>query len=322
MSEMRNGREAQIYDRMTYPGPEPRTLVNKLGIKDLAKLDSREDQISYERMRQGLPKEANPMTYAGFRAVHRHILQDVYEWAGQERTYTTGRSKEAPFARPEHISSWMEKQFRKLAAADGFRGRSAAEFADGAADIANEINAAHPFIDGNGRTTRIWLQQLAERAGHQIAYDASDREAWNHAAKVGFLGGDHRPLAKVISACMERGAEQMREALAEKAARPSPAQALKSLEAAAGPDQAKLVGQIREQALRGEPGKPGIAQSLTAKAGTDAERALARAASDYVTAMHAVRAELPSMANARTPTAIAMRGVAKPAKAADADRGR
>lgn len=214
MSQARNSREAAIYDRIMHPGPEPRTLINQVGTRIAQTLDEKEEMLAHLRMRQGLPPEADVMTYAGFRAIHRHILQDVYAWAGQERTYTTGRN-EASFARPEHIATWMAKQFAKVVEADGFKGRDAAGFADGAADVVNEINAAHPFIDGNGRTTRVWLQLLAERAGHQVSYDASDRLPWNEAARIGFLSGDHRPFAKVILTCMARGAEQALEARRE-----------------------------------------------------------------------------------------------------------
>ena len=112
------------------------------------------------RMRQSLPKDATPRAYEGSTAIHQHLFQDVYAWAGQERTYTTGRGS-APFALPENIGAWAEKQFATLRRRRFLQGLSAAAFARGAAELVNEINAAHPFIEGNGRTQRVWLRALA-----------------------------------------------------------------------------------------------------------------------------------------------------------------
>ena len=51
----------------------------------------------------------------GLKAIHRHHLQDVYDWAGEFRTYTTGRGA-APFAPPEQIRPWLDQQFDNLKA--------------------------------------------------------------------------------------------------------------------------------------------------------------------------------------------------------------
>ena len=181
-----------------YPGPEPRVPVNKLGLRDAKSLEMKEGEIVSRRIKQGLPEKAQNLTYAGFKAIHEHLFQDVYEWAGQERTYTTARNDEAPFALPEHIAGWMEKQFRELEKADYLRNLPPDEFAVKAADLVNEINAAHPFMEGNGRTQRVWLRQVAEHAGYSLDFRAEDREAWNKAAKIGFLSVDSRPMAELI----------------------------------------------------------------------------------------------------------------------------
>jgi fido (protein-threonine AMPylation protein) len=66
--------------------------------------------------------------------------------------------------------------------------------------LASEINAVHPFIDGNGRTTRLFLQDLALQAGHQldIARLQVNKGAWYEAMKEGFERGDTAKLKKEI----------------------------------------------------------------------------------------------------------------------------
>lgn len=162
MSQQRSSREEAIYDRVMYPGPEPRVPVNKLGIREWAALERKETEIVERRIKSGLPPEALELSYAGLKAMHRHMFQDIYQWAGEERTYTTGRNEAVPFAPPEHITSWMGKQFAQLAKDNYLRGLDAVAFAEKASAFVNEINAAHPFIEGNGRVQRLFLQRLAE----------------------------------------------------------------------------------------------------------------------------------------------------------------
>lgn len=145
----RAARDEVEFRRVCYPGTE--TLVNLLDIRDPVALDAAERRIVKNRAREGLSRSAHSRTYAGFKGIHRHLFQDVYAWAGQERTYTTGRGL-APFATPENIGPWMEKWFAALKERGFLRDRSPEDFARDAAELVNEINAAHPLIEGNGRT--------------------------------------------------------------------------------------------------------------------------------------------------------------------------
>ena len=196
MSFGRSAREEAQYQKFFYPGTE--TLINKLDIRDADKLAVAERQLVDNRFKQGLPPAARKMTYAGFKAIHRHLFQDLYEWAGQERTYTTGRGP-SPFAVPEHIGSWMNDRFAKLKAEKYLVGLKPEKWAERAAEHVNEINAAHPFIEGNGRTQRTWLRVLADRAGYQLTLSSKDREAWYDASRIGFENTDYRPMAKLIA---------------------------------------------------------------------------------------------------------------------------
>lgn len=192
----RSGREEAEFQRFHYPGTE--VLINRLGVRDPLHLDVAERGYVDQRLQAGFPSEVDPRTYAGFKALHRYLFQDVYEWAGQERTYTTGRGA-APFATPENIQPWMEKQFEALKAEHYLRGLRPEQFARKAAVLVNEINAAHPFIEGNGRTQRTWLRLVGLQAGHRLVLRSEDRERWYEASRIGFERVDHDPMARLLS---------------------------------------------------------------------------------------------------------------------------
>ena len=77
------------FERGFYPAR--RGLVTELGLRDAASLDAAERLFTDTRIEEGMPARASEPTYAGFKAIPHHLVQDLYAWAGQERTYTTGR---------------------------------------------------------------------------------------------------------------------------------------------------------------------------------------------------------------------------------------
>lgn len=197
----RSTRENEAYAEIFYPGTE--VLVNKLNIRDPIKLSEAERFYTDTRLLQGLPPKVDPRTYEGFKAIHHHMFQDLYSWAGQERKYTTGRGP-SPFAVPEQIGNWMEKQFSELRANNYLRGMDAATFSTKAAELVNEINAAHPFIEGNGRTQRIWLREIAHQAGYKLQLTSQDKQLWYDASKIGFEKADYRPMSRLIQCNLSR----------------------------------------------------------------------------------------------------------------------
>jgi fido (protein-threonine AMPylation protein) len=195
VSYLRSEHERAAFRRVYYPGTD--VYMNKLGLRDKALLESAERMITRRRARQSFPRSATFRTYDGFRAIHRHLFRDLYPWAGKERSYTTGRGA-IPFAVPEHIGPWMQQQFNKLAAERYLVGLGLEAFAEAAAVYVNEINAAHPFIDGNGRTQRFWLRMLADNAGFDLTLTGRDSTAWNEASRLGFAKSDHAPMAVLL----------------------------------------------------------------------------------------------------------------------------
>jgi cell filamentation protein len=183
---------AAISDPYCYPGTT--VLKNRLGLRDQAKLDAFENEVTSIRADQDIP--AGRQSYRHYRAVHWHLFQDVYSWAGKVRTVRISKGVNA-FCYPEHIDREMKRLFSELKKRKFLRGIGTAEFAEGAAHFLAEVNAIHPFREGNGRTQLSFLKIMAERAGHPVAWSIAAHAAILNATVRSF-GGDERPLARII----------------------------------------------------------------------------------------------------------------------------
>lgn len=122
-------------------------------------------------------------------ALHHHLFQDVYEWAGQIRTIRIGKGG-SWFCYPENIPEYLGRCFQDLANANYLRGFDPDQFAARAAHILAEINATHPFREGNGRTQLTFLAMLAENAGLPFNADELDRDRVLNAMIESFIGSE------------------------------------------------------------------------------------------------------------------------------------
>jgi cell filamentation protein len=180
-----------------YPGTN--VYRNKEDIRDPEELEAFERAHSADRLLT-LPRDV-PIKPEGYREIHRYTLQDVYDWSGRDRFVDTGRGA-APFCLAAFIDAELTKRFAAINAENNLRGLAADKFAERAAEHANELNAIHPFLDGNGRTQRAFLEILAERAGHEIDLARVDPEAWNQASIQGFYKQNNEPMRDVIAGAL------------------------------------------------------------------------------------------------------------------------
>jgi cell filamentation protein len=157
---------AAIDDQYCYKGTT--ILKNRLGLRVQADLDAFEADATAQRFAEPLPQGRFTVTH--YQAVHRHIFGDVYPWAGRFRTVRIAK-EESMFAYPEYIGQEMRRVFAELREQDLLRDTSAREFGKGAAHFLAELNAIHPFRDGNGRTQLTFVSLLAFEAGHPIAFE-------------------------------------------------------------------------------------------------------------------------------------------------------
>lgn len=187
-------------DSYAYPGTD--VLRNRLGITDGKELDRRERLITRARGNEAARMDF-PLTPDGYRALHKHLFQDLYEWAGQDRTVNIGKQGSL-FAHAPYIANGLNAVFKELGEKNTFRGLNREEFFDRLGHHMNELNAVHPFREGNGRTMRLHAAQIAREAGHPIRIASIDERAWMDGSRHGFTTGDHRALSAALSAAAVR----------------------------------------------------------------------------------------------------------------------
>jgi cell filamentation protein len=179
-------------DPYVYPGTE--TLINKLNIRDSELLQSLEGTLFAEMALLPLPKGQLDLDH--LKALHKHYFGDIYDWAGQIRSVDISKG-ESFFARKEFIGNEAQKIFNKLKAENYLQDLPEDKLCEKLSYYFNELNAVHPFREGNGRTLRAFCSALADRSDHRLNWKAVTREEYIHASICGFKG-DYVAMEKVF----------------------------------------------------------------------------------------------------------------------------
>ena len=187
-------------DPYVYPGTD--CLRNRLGIRDADELQ----RVEAERTSAVLALlERRPIAggydLSHLKAFHRRIFGDVYEWAGEPRTVAIAK-EQSLFALPEQIEPYLTCVFADLAEDHFLRGLPREEFVERLTHYYAELNAVHPFREGNGRTLRAFLGQLARDAGYRVAWERIGGER-NNRASAASLRGDNGPLQAMLDDFVE-----------------------------------------------------------------------------------------------------------------------
>ncbi len=179
---------------------------------------------------------------AHLQAIHRAVFRDVYAWAGELRTVNISKGGSS-FVRNSQIEATAQRLAAGLEREKYLQGLPKDAFVDRLAHHYAHWNQLHPFREGNGRSTREFLGQLARQAGYELDQTRIDRAKgeWNLAAKLS-SEGELDPLKALFSEAIRplravafeklpkdeamarhpelqgayRGLEAMRESLAER----------------------------------------------------------------------------------------------------------
>lgn len=147
-------------------------LENKLGLISSADLAREEERISkkkaMELFESGLFNKLGPGKFSSLQAIHKYLFDEIYDFAGHVRTVNLakGNFRFAPVmylqAALESIDKMPQSTFDEIV------------------EKYVEMNIAHPFREGNGRSTRIWLDLIFRAELHKVV-------DWSHIDKEDYL---------------------------------------------------------------------------------------------------------------------------------------
>jgi cell filamentation protein len=158
-------------------------LGNKLQLTSQVELNRAEEKLSKQKAKQlfesGDIHNAEVGTFAGLAYIHAYLFGEVYAFAGQVRdvNLAKGNFRFAPVMylqqALEHISAMPQQNFDQIV------------------EKYVEMNIAHPFREGNGRATRIWLDLMLKKGIQQVI-------DWNAVDKADYLSAMERSVVKDI----------------------------------------------------------------------------------------------------------------------------
>jgi cell filamentation protein len=197
----------------TYTNEVESAVKNKLGATTHDELERRE--AAYVAFRDAEIMEGKgprgSFDAEHLKAIHHHLFQDVYEWAGHTRDQgvllSDGTVASEPLLRKvdgnlfmigPQIRSALERIADRLRDMNYLRDLPREEFAKRAADIIADINGAHAFREGNGRTQRAFIRELAREAGHELDFSVVSRERMIQASIAANERGDTTPMRRMF----------------------------------------------------------------------------------------------------------------------------
>lgn len=158
-------------------------LENKLGITSAPELAEAEERISkkkaIELFENGILDKLEAGKFASLKAIHKYLFEDIYNFAGEIRTVniSKGNFRFAPLMYLEAALANIDKMPQSTF--------------DEIIEKYVEMNIAHPFREGNGRSTRIWLDCILKKEIGKVV-------DWSHVDKEDYLLAMERSPIKDI----------------------------------------------------------------------------------------------------------------------------
>ena len=160
-----------------YCYPDTNVLINKFHIKNDEELDEIERGITFTKTAVYMQNPIDgKFDFEHFGAIHHFLFEDIYEWAGKQRTDGFMSKGGTVFARSEFIESMFADYYEKSEKENFLKGLDKETFCERLAFFMAEVNTIHPFREGNGRTARLYFGQLANKAGYKVKFSLVDED--------------------------------------------------------------------------------------------------------------------------------------------------
>jgi cell filamentation protein len=178
-------------------GDNDEVIENKLGITDPLALVEAEQDIVTKKSAMLLGEKPTVFNFDYLLHIHKQLFEDIYNFAGKIRVVDMVHPEASvPFAYVEFIKSEAERIFSELRLKYYLVGLDRATFVQEIASLSTELNALHPFREGNGRAIRLFLIMLADHAGYLLDYSQVSSDKLISADKLAYEG-DLQPIMAV-----------------------------------------------------------------------------------------------------------------------------
>ena len=202
--ELEQGEQRFVtWEDYLYPGTS--VLRNKLGLTTHAALHTAEADLSKMRLRR--LHYSNPLELsfdsAHYMGLHGFVFGDIFGWAGKFRNVDMGKGT-TTFCIKRYIPEYLTATLEKLAEEGQLLGTTRDEFCSRAAFYLCELNAVHPFREGNGRVQEEFIRELGEHAGYLLDWSQVTGQEIVKASIASFTTGEHSHFEVLLQRVVER----------------------------------------------------------------------------------------------------------------------
>lgn len=163
-------------DKYVYSNSQ--VLKNKFNIKQNKELERRERTLISIRLLEiidGKARIKRSFNLEHLKKIHKYMFQDIYDWAGKLRDVDIAKGNTL-FCKAVNIEDFARDIFTKLEKNDFFSNLSKKELFEKIAILLLDINALHPFREGNGRVQREFIRELVGERGYSLDFTNISKE--------------------------------------------------------------------------------------------------------------------------------------------------
>ena len=186
-------------DRYVYPGTD--ILINKFECRDANKLKEIEILSSGANLAYlQLHPVRGKFDFKHLKNIHHFIFQDIFDWAGEIRTIDIGKNN--LFCRAQFIESYAESVFKDFYKSCYENRYDKTKYIKCLAEYYADLNALHPFREGNGRTQREFTRELCLKCGYVFDLTQTTGREMLDASIQSFNTGNNKGFIDIFSRCV------------------------------------------------------------------------------------------------------------------------
>ena len=184
-----------------YTNPKTGVLWNLAGVTDHSALTFAETAATAKRANELRAKPIRVIDSSTLFAIHRHLFQDLYNWAGKRRKVEISKSGKQffPISHFDNALKYINDLLEEYKRIDK---EDKSKLSWKLAEILDAVNYLHPFRDGNGRTQREFLRLLALEKGWKLNLNPPDNADVFERYMTGTINGDVNILADLVLDCL------------------------------------------------------------------------------------------------------------------------